>query len=61
MSYEEYLQEKETIVYMLRDLKIHNRFILNEDSELLHVGWQMKEEITLYKWLKGAQNISLQV
>ena len=38
MSYEQYLQENETIVYMLRDLQIHSKFILNEDSELLHVG-----------------------
>ena len=37
MSYEKYLQEKETIVYMLRDLRIHSKFLLNEDSELLHV------------------------
>ena len=38
MSYEQYLQKKEAVVYMLRDLRIHSRFLLNEDNELLHVG-----------------------
>lgn len=38
MSYEQYLQENETIAYMLCDLRIHSKFLSNEDSELLHVG-----------------------
>ena len=46
MSYEQYFQEKETIVYMLCDLRIHSKFLLNEDSELLHVDSQMKGTLT---------------
>jgi len=42
MSYEAYMGQKATTVYMLRDLKIHSKFTLNEDSELLHVGLQIE-------------------
>ena len=38
MSYETYLQQKATTVYILRDFKIQSKFTLNEDSELLHVN-----------------------
>jgi hypothetical protein len=38
LSYETYLQKKASNVYMLRDLRIHNKFTLNEDNAILHIG-----------------------
>jgi hypothetical protein len=37
MSYETYLQKKQSIVYMLRDLQVHGIFTVNEDNMLLHL------------------------
>jgi DNA-directed RNA polymerase subunit RPC12/RpoP len=38
LSYEAYLQKKASGVYMLCDFRIHNKFILNEDNAILHIG-----------------------
>ena len=37
MPYEIYLQKKLDIVYMLRDLQVHNKFTLNEDNIVLQI------------------------
>jgi hypothetical protein len=38
LSYETYLQKKASSVYMLRELRIHRKFTLNEDNAILHIG-----------------------
>jgi hypothetical protein len=38
MPYEIYLQKKLDIVYMLRDLQVHNKFTLNENNIVLQIG-----------------------
>jgi hypothetical protein len=37
-SYETYLHKKASSVYMLRYFRIHNKFTLNEDNAILHIG-----------------------
>jgi hypothetical protein len=37
MSYETYLQKKRATVYMLRDLRVHGRFTVNEDNIVSHL------------------------
>jgi len=42
---------------MLRDFKIHSKFTLNEDSELLHFGQQM-EGTSTYALTSFVSNMS---
>jgi hypothetical protein len=38
LLYETYLQKKASSVYMLWELRIHNKFTLNEDNAIFHIG-----------------------
>jgi hypothetical protein len=44
MSYETYLQKKRATVYMLRDLRVHGRFTVNEDNIVSHLELAEEKE-----------------
>ena len=43
LKYEDYLKDKSTTIYMLREFSIHGKFILNHENEILDAKTNLEE------------------